>query len=54
MKQGDRVRFIDKAKDKQFGVLTVLNVKGQTVTFYIGDPFLGNLGSANLSELTKE
>ncbi|HPD59975.1 MAG TPA: hypothetical protein PLL29_08185 [Paludibacteraceae bacterium] len=51
-KEQDRVRFIDAEKDKQFGVLTIQNIKGRTVTFIIGDPYLAQgIDNADISEL---
>jgi hypothetical protein len=50
----DRVRFIDAEKDKQFGVLIIQNIKGQTVTFIIGDPYLAQgMDNADISELKR-
>jgi hypothetical protein len=52
LKEQDRVRFIDVEKDKQFGVLTIQNITGRTVTFIIGDPYLPQgIANADISEL---
>jgi len=52
-KEQDRVRFIDKEKDKQYGVLIIFNIKGEIATLGSGDysTFGQNLCNAKLSEL---
>ena len=52
-KENDRVRFVDKEKDKQFGVLVIFNLKGDIATLGSGDyaTFGQNLCNAKLSEL---
>jgi len=36
LKNGDRVRFIDAEKDKQFGVLIIFKIKGDIATLGSG------------------
>ncbi len=55
LKIGDRVRFIDSEKDKQYGVLVVINVKGQFVTCGNGDgrTYGAGLCTVHMNELKK-
>lgn len=55
LKKQDRVRFIDKEKDKQYGVLIIFNIKGDTAMLGSGDyaSFGDKLCNAKLSELKK-
>jgi len=54
-KEQDRVRFIDTEKDKQFGILIILNIKGDIATLGSGDyATLGqSMCNAKLSELKR-
>jgi len=55
LKKGDRVRFIDAEKDKQFGVLIIFNIKDDIATLGSGDyATLGqNMCNAKLTELKR-
>jgi hypothetical protein len=51
----DRVRFKDKEKDKQYGILIILNIKGDIATLGSGDyATLGqNMCNAKLTEIKR-
>lgn len=53
LKLNDRVRFIDSDKDKQYGVLIILDIKNNIATCGSGDyATLGqNMCNAKLDEL---
>jgi len=54
-KEQDRVRFKDKEKDKQYGVLIIFNIKGDIATLGGGDyETLGqNMCNAKLSDIKR-
>lgn len=54
-KEQDRVRFIDKEKDKQFGVLIIFSIKGNIATLGNGayETFGQNMCNAKLTELKR-
>lgn len=52
--EGDRVRHIDETMFKQYGVLIVVNKKGDYAFCYVGNPYNTNIRTFKTSELTKE
>lgn len=52
--EGDRVRHIDEALFQRYGILTVVNIKGDYVFCYVGNPFNQNIQTFMINELTVE
>lgn len=52
--EGDRVRHIDEALFQRYGILTVVNIKGDYVFCYVGNPFNQNIQIFMINELTVE
>ena len=55
LRENDKVRFVDKRKDKKFGVLTIFIISGDIATIGNGDyATLGqNIMSVNLNEIKR-
>lgn len=51
--EGDRLRHIDEAKFRQYGILIVINKKGEYAFCIVGDPYNMNIQTFKINELTK-